>query len=301
MHIRTQESLADGKKQHNLLKLLKTILGTYIILAILIAGINYGYASVAPKNIASIINWVWLVYENWIKTAFILIGSFLTLKIIGSSKRTTMRKTNLIGFIIAALTVHVVTPLLVNNYDLYFYAMPLPWTTTPLQLLNTNSSLYHSTITSWGSSGILSALTFFTAISLVVLIGTLLYDSRFQCSSICLFNGFAAEVFDPAIPLLGKRRKIKSRTLRFMSILRWVFLGIALLFIVYWALYLLGVAVIPNIGIIAKIESYKYLVGELLLSLFFWIAFIGRGYCYYCPLGNGIEWICQNSWSENSH
>jgi ferredoxin-type protein NapH len=118
------------------LKLLKTILGTYIILAFLIAGMNYGYARVAPQNIASIINWVWVVYENWIKTAFVLIGSFLTIKIIGSSKRTTMRKTNLVGFIIAALTVHVVTPLLANNYDLYFYAMPLPWTTTPLQLLN---------------------------------------------------------------------------------------------------------------------------------------------------------------------
>ena len=146
------------------IKLLKTILGTYIILAILIAGINYGYARVAPQNIASIITWIWIIYENWIKTAFILIGSFLTIKIIGSSKRTTMRKTNLIGFIIAALTVHIVTPLLVSNYDLYFYAMPLPWTTTPLQLLDTNSALYHSTITSWGSNGVLSALTFFTVI-----------------------------------------------------------------------------------------------------------------------------------------
>jgi len=213
----------------------------------------------------------------------------LTIKIIGASKRTTMRKTNLIGFIIAALTVHVVTPLLVNNYDLYFYAMPLPWTTTPLQLLDTNSSLYQSTITSLGNGGILSALGFFIVISLVVLTGTLLYGRRFQCSSICLFNGFAAEVFDPAIPLVGKRRRIKHRALRFMSILRWVFLGIALFFIAYWALYLVGVTITPNIDIITKIESYKYLVGELMMSLFFWIAFIGRGYCYYCPLGTVLS------------
>jgi ferredoxin-type protein NapH len=287
----------SGQRNHSLmeknstiyLKLLKTILGTYIILAVLIAGLNFGYVNVAPKNIASIINWVWVVYENWIKTAFILVGSFLTIKIIGSSKRTTMRKANLIGFITAALTVHVVTPLLVNNYDLYFYAMPLPWTTTPLQLLNNNSSLYHSTVTSWGSSGILSSLTFFSIISVVVLIGTLLYGRRFQCSTICLFNGFAAEVFDPAIPLIGKRRKIKLRTLRFMSIARWVFLAIALLFIAYWAIYLLGINITPNIDLITKIESYKYLIGELLLSLFFWIAFIGRGYCYYCPLGTVLS------------
>jgi ferredoxin-type protein NapH len=277
------------KTSTNYLKLLKIILGTYIILAILIAGINYGYARVAPPNIASFISWIWVVYENWIKTAFILIGSYLTIKIIGSSKRTTMRKANLIGFIIAALAVHVVTPLLVGNYDLYFYAMPFPWTTTPLQLLSTNSSLYQSTIASWGSSGITSALAFFIAISFVVLIGTLIYGRRFQCSSICLFNGFAAEVFDPAIPLVGKRKKIKPRTLRFMNILRWVFLGIALFFIAYWALYLLGITITSNIEFITKIESYKYLVGELLMSLFFWIAFIGRGYCYYCPLGTVLS------------
>ena len=58
------------------LKLLKIILGTYILLAILIAGLNYGYAPTAPENIASIITWVYLIYENWIKAAFILIGSF---------------------------------------------------------------------------------------------------------------------------------------------------------------------------------------------------------------------------------
>ena len=237
------------KTSTNYLKLLKIILGTYIILAILIAGINYGYARVAPPNIASFISWIWVVYENWIKTAFILIGSYLTIKIIGSSKRTKMRKANLIGFITAALAVHVVTPLLVGNYDLYFYAMPLPWTTTPFQLLSTNSSLYQSTIASWGSSGITSALAFFIAISFVVLIGTLLYGRRFQCSSICLFNGFAAEVFDPAIPLVGKRRKMKLRTLRFMNILRWVFLGISLFFIAYWVMYLLGITITPLVSI----------------------------------------------------
>jgi ferredoxin-type protein NapH len=277
------------KKSTIYLKLLKIILGTYIILAILIAGLNYGYARQAPQNIASIITWVYLIYENWIKAAFILIGSFLTIKIIGSSKRTTMRKTNLIGFIIAALTVHIVIPLLVNNYDMYYYAMPLPWTTTPLQLLDTNSSLYASTISSWGTSGVLSALAFFTAISLVVLIGTLLYGRRLQCSSICLFNGFAAEVFDPAIPLIGKHRRIKPRTLRFMNIIRWVFLGIALFFIGYWAIYLLGITIAPNINTITRLESYKYLAGELMLNLFFWIAFIGRGYCYYCPLGTVLS------------
>jgi ferredoxin-type protein NapH len=281
------------KKNEIYVKLLKAILWVYVILCILIAGLNYGYASKASSDVAGIINWVWLAYENWIKTLFILIGSVLTLKIVGSSKRTTMRRTNLMGFIIAALTVHVAIPLIVNNYELYFYAMPFPWTTTPLQLLDKNTSLYQSTITASGYSGISIALIFFVCISIIVLIGTLLFGRRFQCSSICLFNGFAAEVFEPATPLIGKRKKIRPRTLGLMNILRWVFLFIALSFIVYWTLYLLGINITPNIDIITRIESYKYLAGELLMMMFFWIALVGRGYCYYCPLGTVLSFFAK--------
>jgi polyferredoxin len=53
----------------------------------------------------------------------------------------------------------------------------------------------------------------------------------------------------------------------------------------YWCLYLIGVTLPGNIDVITKLESYKYLTGELLMTIFFWIAFIGRGYCYFCPLG----------------
>ena len=271
------------------LKLLKIILWTYIILCFIIAGLNYGYAAKAPQNIAKMITWVWLIYENWIKTLFILAGSFLTLKIVGSSKRTKMRKRNLIGLIIATLAVHIAGPILLNNYELYFYAMPLPWTTTPLQLLDTSSPFYHSTVAAWGPSGVVTALIFFAAISVIIFIGTLLWGRRFQCSTICLFNGFAAEVFAPAMPLLGKQKKLKPRTLAVLYVLRWLFLAIALFFVCCWILYLLGFAISGNIDVITKIETYKYLAGELLMMMFFWIEVTGRGYCYFCPLGTSLS------------
>jgi ferredoxin-type protein NapH len=277
------------EKVKHYIRPLQFLLATYIALAIILAGINYGYATVAPPKIAATISWIWIIYENWIKTAFILIGAFLTIKIIGASKRTTMRKANLIGFIGAALAIHIIAPLIVNNYDLYFFAMPLPWTTTPLQLLDANSPLYHSTIANWGLTAPFYGLSFFAIISVAVIVGTLLFGRRFQCSSICLFNGFAAEVFEPAIPLIGKRRKIKPLQLKALGLLRWIFVGIALFFVIYWALYLLGLLATPNIAIVTKIESYKYLIGELLVALFFWVAFIGRGYCYYCPLGTVLS------------
>ena len=272
-------------------KILKTILWIYIILCVIIAGVNFGYAAKAPANIQRVIAWIWMIYENWVKTIFIVVCTILTLKIVGASGRTEMRKKNLIGFILAALAVHVLTPILVNNYEMYFYAMPLPWTTTALQLLDRNSAFYHTTVEAWGTSGVAAALIFFLCVSGIVFIGTLLWGRRFQCSSICLFNGFAAEVFDPAIPLIGKKKKLSKGKLRVLNVMRWVFLSMALIFTACWILYLLGFAIFADMGVLAKIETYKYLAGELLMMMFFWIAFTGRGYCYFCPLGTTLSLV----------
>ena len=229
--------------------------------------------------------WFWHFYENWIKAAFIIICSILTLRIIGGSSETTMRKRNLIGITISALIIHIIAPLLLENTELYFFTMPLPWTTTPLQLFNPNSTFYMSRLPLWGLAGITTALIFYLCMCVIVILGTLLFGRRWQCSTLCLFNGFAAEVFAPAFPLVGKTGRLKPSTIKVFSKLRWIFLNIALFFTFYWALFLLGIPLPGDIEMIGKIETYKYLGTELLMAMFFWVAFMGRGYCYYCPLG----------------
>lgn len=124
-----------NKTTHKSLNALKFILWVYIILCFVIAGLNFGYAKTAPASTAKWIAWFWHFYENWIKTIFIIAAGLLTLQIIKGSGRTRMRKRNLNGFILAALVVHIFSPLLLNNAELYLLSMPLPWTTTPLQLL----------------------------------------------------------------------------------------------------------------------------------------------------------------------
>ncbi|MGI6731696.1 MAG: 4Fe-4S binding protein [Anaerovoracaceae bacterium] len=49
-----------------------------------------------------------------------------------------------------------------------------------------------------------------------------------------------------------------------------------------------GVTVFGDYNLISKLETYKYLSTELLMMMFFWVVFIGRGYCYYCPIGTTI-------------
>ena len=96
-------------------------------------------------------------------------------------------------------------------------------------------------------------------------------------------------MFAPIFPLVGKARKAPPKALKFFSILRWLFLAIALFFTFYWVLFLLGMPFARDIQVISKVENYKYLSTELLVTMFFWIAFIGRGYCYYCPLGTVLS------------
>lgn len=135
------------------LKILKVILWVYIILCFVIADLNYGYAAKAAPSTAAFITWFWHFYENWIKTLFIIICSFLALRIMGTSGRTTLRKKNLIGFAISALVVHIVMPLIISNKELYFFSMLLPWSTTALQLLYSESSFYLSRSPIWGVLG----------------------------------------------------------------------------------------------------------------------------------------------------
>lgn len=280
-----------SKAKNKELIILKTILWIYIIFCFIIAGLNYGFVKTAPESTAKLIAWVWHFYENWIKTIFIVFASILTIRIIKKSKRNKMRKRNLIGFIIASLVVHIVSPLILNNKELYFFVMPLPWTTTPLQLLFENSSFYASRFPLWGATGITASLVFYFVFSGIVLLGTLFFGRRWQCSTICLFNGFASEVFGPAFPLVGKKKTTQPKTIRLLMTLKWLMFILAVFFSAYWVLLLFGVPVFEDYNLISKLELFKYLSAELLMMMFFWIVFIGRGYCYYCPLGTLLGFI----------
>ena len=115
--------------------------------------------------------------------------------------------------------------------------------------------------------------------------GTVLFGRRWQCSTICLFNGFASEVFAPVFPLIGKKKKVSPKALRILMVTKWIMLAVAVFFAAYWILLLSGAPIKEVHDLLSTIENYKYLTAELLLMMSFWIAFTGRGYCYCCPLG----------------
>jgi polyferredoxin len=54
---------------------------------------------------------------------------------------------------------------------------------------------------------------------------------------------------------------------------------------------MVGVPLVRIMPTLEKVELYKYLLFELMMMMFFWIAFIGRGYCLYCPVGTTVALI----------
>jgi ferredoxin len=272
---------------------LKFFLSAYILFGLAIAGLNYGWASRSSQEAQQVILRIWQIYENQFKTALIVVCSLLTLRLVRSKESPRLRRYNFVGFLCAAAVVHIAAPLVSGNPDFYFFAMPLPWSTMGLRLAVGASRFRQEYMLHWGMRGLMTALAFFAAVHVIVFAGTLLLGRRWQCSTLCLFNGFASEVFAPAFPLLGKRKRLSRRTLGFFAVLRWLVLGSSLAFVVFWLSILALEAEAPATALMERIETYKYLAIELLPAMFFWVVLVGRGYCYYCPLGTVLGWLAR--------
>ncbi len=292
-------NIAHGKKihapQHHSWesRLLAWLLGLYILFCFIIAGLNYGYGTKAGPELKALIGLLWHIYENEFKTLLILVASLLSWRIARRQRQSAMFKRNLIGLCIAAILLHIVGPLLSGTHELYFFAMPFPWTSVPLQVLDPTSPFFGPRAALWGSQGAMVVLGFWLAMGLVVLVGTVLWGRRWQCSTLCLFNGFAAEVFAPVFPLIGHPRHIGPKLRRLFRVARWLILGIALFYSAYWIVRVLGFDLLPSaVGrFIVGIETWKYLLLELLMAMFCWLVLSGRGYCQYCSLGTVLSGI----------
>lgn len=288
-------------------KILAGTLVVYIGLCIVIAGLNYAVAPSASAEVASAIHSLYAFYENEFKVFIILLCSLMSFVAEkGGGKRSRMRRANVIGFCAAAIAIHVVLPLVAANREVYYVVMPLPWSSTGFQLLDTTSSFYIKKSIIWGLPALSATIIVFVAMNAFVFVGTLLVGRRLQCSTLCLMNGFIAEIWSPVLPLVSARGKKRPQASASstretpelnlsLAVARIVMFGISTAFTLWWILRASGLPVpfSANADAVSVIESYKYLTLELLMAMFFWIVWSGRAYCRYCPAGTALALVAR--------
>lgn len=296
---------------------LKAVVLLYIFLTLLIAGLNYGYAPEADEHTREILQIAWEYFENPFKTFLILLAAVLSWffiyhpsrgEIKSKRERRIMKNRGpiLLGFIVSALVLHILLPILISNWELYFAAMPLPWTTFGLQLALTGEGFGRNYAELYGEAGVKALIIFFIVFNLVVFLITLIRGRRFFCSQVCMFNGFMAECFAPVLPLAGRRSKGRGKASvarekppgtkqrRLFSLLR----VLMFVFAVFLTLSWLGALLFPKardllvsaeLGkALGELEVYKYLFTDLFAMLLLWVILGPRKYCMFCPAGTTL-------------
>jgi ferredoxin-type protein NapH len=279
------------KKESNF-TILKGIVITYIAVNVLLATGNSIFPDLLGEDLAGLLHLILSLVENPGKILLILAGAALSISYYRKSRQIKHhnRKTILISFILAAFTIHLILPLLLRSFYVYLYTMPLPWITSGLQLMVNGTMLGDPFISAYGDIGLALMLALFWIYNIITFIMAVILGRRFQCSQICLFNGFMSEVIDPVLPLLGKKKPVPVVIVRITSFLRPFMLVAGLFFTLYWTVCLVQPDWLPGTWqpVLYKMEVYKYLAFDLLFMIVTWIVWGPRTYCAYCSAGTAV-------------
>jgi ferredoxin-type protein NapH len=165
----------------------------------------------------------------------------------------------------------------------------LAWNRVGLQLVHSGSVLGEPVRDVLGLLGLRLFIACFVVLSIVSWVGTALLGRRRQCSMACLFDGFAAEILDPAIPLVGRKRRFAGVPAPYRPILRttkWTLLALDLAITAAWCVVVVTGSDPSFLPALKTFETIEYLLAELLVAMCFWVALSGRGRRHYCPTAN---------------
>lgn len=247
----------------------------------------------ASPDVQEIIEWIFIIFENGIRSITTIFGFYFTAKFIKSSKGriSRFRLISFFSFSISFIFFLIILPFIFQFTEFYLALMPFPWASLPFQSPITGAYLTTSLTDKLGWNGVIITLSIYYIYQLVVFIGTLFFGRRWHCSMLCILSGAHAEGFGQALPLIphNKNRpqsKVVHKKIRILLLLIQIFMiSINLLLIILWGIFFFsGITFIP-LGTLISIERTKYLIFELYLMLFFMLFIGGRGYCYYCPAG----------------
>ena len=247
----------------------------------------------ASPEVKEIIEWIFIIFENGIRSITTIIGFYLTIRFVKISrgKISKFRLISFASFSIAFLFFYIILPFMLHFTEFYVALMPFPWASLPFQAPITGAHLTVSLTKILGWNGVVITLCVFYIYQLIVFLGTIFLGRRWQCSMLCTFVGAHAEAFGEALPLIPHnkerpRSKVVNPKMRSILFVFQIFMiVICLVLMAIWGIYFFAGTVIIPVKILITIERIKYLFFELYLMIFFMLFVGARAYCYYCPAG----------------
>ncbi len=266
----------------------------FFIISGLIAGFLMGVVRKnASPEVKVIIEWIFIIFENGIRSITTIVGFYLTIRFIKTSKGkiSKFRLISFASFSISFIFLYLILPFILRFTEFYVALMPFPWASLPFQAPITGAHLTVSLTKILDWNGVVITLWVFYIYQLIALIGTIFLGRRWHCSMLCTFVGAHAEAFGEALPLIPHNKKRprskavhpKMRTILFLFQIFMIVVCLALM--AAWGMYFFAGTVIIPVKILISIERMKYLIFELYLMIFFMLFVGARSYCYYCPAG----------------
>lgn len=273
--------------------LLKTFTILLIVFGMVIATVAQGFADRLTPQAADLMHDIYMWYEHYFRALTVILAAFLTYALVKASRRdvSPLRRNSLISLSVVSFLSLIVFPLATGYYELYNALMPFPWSTLPLQLVDSGTFFENRFADFGGVDGASFLLWAYVAYQAVVLGGTLVLGRRWQCSMLCIMNGIHAETLGEALPFIAHDRR-RPRSKRIHPRVRWVLrklqivvFSVNLVLIAAWVLVLTAEPAFLDRTSLISAERIKYLSVELTLLMLLWVFIGGRGYCYYCPAG----------------
>lgn len=272
---------------------LRTLTLLLLVLGMVIAAVSQGFADRLSPRMRELTYDIYMWYEHYFRAFTVIVGSILSYRLVKTSRRmvSRLRRNSLVSLSVVSVIFLIIVPAVSGYYEIYNAWMPFPWSTLPLQLVDSGTFLGSGFERFLGIDGAAILLGAYLVYQVVVYGGTVLIGRRWQCSMLCLLNGVHAESLGEALPFFPHNRK-NRRSKRIAPRLRWilrklqlVLLSLNILLICAWILILVLDPSFLDRDALISVELIKYLSVELTLLMLLWVFVGGRGYCYYCPAG----------------
>ena len=272
--------------------ILRVVVLVYVGLTFVVAGLNYGLAPSASPETRESLHRLWQAFENQFKTLILAVAVFISILLYRKRKAAVLRNRLplLLGFIGSAMIIHLLLPIVLSNWEVYFAAMPLPWTTIGLQLRATGTGYGMAFTDMYGARGVDLMIGVFWLCNGVALATAVFGGRRVWCSQLCMFNGFMAEGFSPALPIVGRQKAPGKGLVLILAVLRMFLFGTAIGFSAFWILAVSAPELLPSqaLAFMQEAEGLKYLAVDLSGMIFFWIVLGPRSYCSICSAGTAV-------------